>query len=379
MYSIAIKMLTQDRAKYLLLVSALTFASLLMTQQGSVFLGLLRWCTATIRNTQAAIWVVDPQVEQVNEIQPLRDIDLSRVRSVGGVEWALPMSFSIQQARLEAGSFKMIQIVGLDQITLFGAPSRILKGNLNDLYQNHAVVIDEVAVEKFSQGRAKKVDIGDLLEINDREARVVAICRVERSFFGYPMVYTTYERALDYGPLKRKNLSYILVHPKTGVAITDLAREIEEETGLKAYTEDEFSHSTVKWFFQNTGIPMSFGMIIILAFLVGIAISGQTFYSFILENLGNLGALKAMGASNRLLTRMLLLQALLVGTIGYGIGVGIASLFGRLAIANGKIPFFLAPETILLTLSAVLFICMLSALLGIRKIRQLDVAEVFRG
>lgn len=379
MYGIAIKMLTQDRAKYLLLVSALTFASLLMTQQGSVFLGLLRWCTATIRNTQAEIWVVDPQVEQVNEIQPLRDIDLSRVRSVAGVEWALPMSFSIQQGRLEEGSFKMLQIVGLDQTTLFGAPSRMLKGNFNDLYQNHAVVIDEVAVEKFSQGRAKKVDIGDLLEINDREARVVAICRVERSFFGYPMIYTTYERALDFGPPKRKNLSYILVHPKTGVAITDLAREIEEETGLKAYTEGEFSRSTVKWFFENTGIPMSFGMIIILAFLVGIAISGQTFYSFILENLGNLGALKAMGASNRLLTRMLLLQALLVGTIGYGIGVGIASLFGRLAIANGKIPFFLAPETILLTLSAVLFICMLSALLGIRKIRQLDVAEVFRG
>ena len=379
MYKIALKMLTNDRAKYLLLVSSLTFAALLMTQQGSVFLGLLRWCTASIRNTNASIWVVDPQVGQVNEVQSLRDTDLSRVRSVAGVDWAAPMSFVIQQGRLEDGSFKMVQLVGLDQATLFGAPSRILKGNLLALRQNNAVIIDEVAVEKFSQGRSKSIDIGDIIEMNDKEARVVAICRAERSFFGYPLIYTTYDRAVQYSPQKRKNLSYILVNPKPGIDLADLARSIEKQTGLKAYTEAEFSRATVQWFFNNTGIPLSFGMIILLGFLVGIAVSGQTFYSFILENLPNLGALKAMGASNWLLTRMLILQALLVGTIGYGIGVGIASMFGRVAIANGKIPFYLAPETLVLVLTAILFICTTSALLGIRKIRKLDVAEVFRG
>lgn len=379
MYTIALKMLTNDRAKYLLLVSSLTFAALLMTQQGSVFLGLLRWCTASIRNTNASIWVVDKQVEQVNEVQPLRDTDLSLVKSVGGVDWAAPLSFSIQQGRLVDGSFKMVQILGLDPATLFGAPSRILKGSLAGLRQNNTVVIDEVAVEKFSQGRSKPLDVGDVFEINDKEARVVAICRAERSFFGYPLIYTTYDRAVQYAPSKRKSLSYILVNPKDGVNSADLARKIEKETHLKAYTDAEFASSTIRWFFKNTGIPLSFGMIILLGFLVGVAVSGQTFYSFVLENLPNLGALKAMGASNGLLTRMLVLQALLVGTIGYGIGVGVASLFGRMAIANGKIPFFLARETMLLVLGAILLICTLSALLGIRKIRKLDVAEVFRG
>ena len=57
------------------------------------------------------------------------------------------------------------------------------------------------------------------------------------------------------------------------------------------------------------------------------AISGQTFYSFVLENLKHLGALKAMGASNGLISRMLLLQAWTVGFIGYGLGVGLTVAF----------------------------------------------------
>lgn len=157
MYKIAVKMLMQDRAKYLLLVSSLTFASLLMTQQGSVFLGLLRWCTATVTNTRASIWVMDPQVEQVNEMQPLRDTDLTRVHSVPGVDWALPLNLSVLPARLEKGSFKTVQVIGLDSVTLFGMPSRILEGDIHALKQNNTVVIDELAVEKFSQGRSKPI------------------------------------------------------------------------------------------------------------------------------------------------------------------------------------------------------------------------------
>ena len=379
MYKIAIKMLMQDRAKYLLLVSSLTFASLLMTQQGSVFLGLLRWCTATVTNTHASIWVMDPQVEQVNEMQPLRDTDLTRVHSVPGVDWALPLSLSILPARLEKGSFKTVQVIGLDPATLFGMPSRILVGDIHALKQNNTVVIDELAVEKFSQGRSKPMAVGDSFEINDKEAIIVAICRAERSFFGYPLIYTTYQRANQYNPSQRKNLSYILVHPKSGVGLGELARRIEKNTHLKAHTESEFNRSTLKWFFKNTGIPLSFGMIILMGFLVGVAVSGQTFYSFILENLPNLGALKAMGASNGLLTRMLLLQASLVGALGFGIGVGFAALFGHMAIAKGSIPFFLSPYTIIFVFLAIVVICCASAFLGILKIRSLDVAEVFRG
>lgn len=379
MFRVALKMLMGDRAKYLLLVSALSFAALLMTHQGSIFLGLLRWSTATIRNTHVPLWVVDPLVEQPSEVLPLLDTDLTLVRSVEGVKWAVPIYFSIQQARLESGAFRPIQLFGLDSATLIGAPARMLQGSLEDIWQDGAIIIDEVGVEQFSTGREKPIGVGDYLEINDHEVRLVGICKSERSFFGYPYVYTTYDRAVQLTPARRKNLSFILASPEGGVNLDGLATRIQKETGLKAFTEDSFFWSTISWMFKNTGIPMSFSITIIMGFLVGIAVAGQTFYSFVLENLKHLGALKAMGASNSLLCRMLILQALLVGSIGYGVGVGITSLFGHMALTKAAIPFFMPYHVLLITLIAVLLICIFAALLGINKIRKYDAAEVFRG
>ncbi|HEX4647140.1 MAG TPA: ABC transporter permease, partial [Verrucomicrobiae bacterium] len=186
-------------------------------------------------------------------------------------------------------------------------------------------MIDELAVARLSVGRARKLGIGDTFEINDREARIIGICKTDRHFFGYPYVFTTYDEALQYAPKTRKMLSIVLAEPAKGWTAQQTARAIERETLLKAYTEDEFKAATIRWFFANTGIPASFGTTIILGFLVGIAVSGQTFYSFVLENLRHLGALKAMGASNGLLARMLLVQAFTVGFIGYGLGVGLTT------------------------------------------------------
>lgn len=379
MYEIAIKMLFGDRAKYLMLVSSIAFCSLLMTQQSSVFTGLMLWTTATIRNTNAPVWVMDPKVQQVNEVKPMRDTDAARVRSVKGVAWAVPFYFSIQQARLYDGRFKSIQLIGLDTATLIGAPNVLLKGSLRDLWQADSVIIDMVGIEKLSEGRPKPIDVGDIFEINDHEVRIVGICKVARSFFGYPYVYTTYDRALEIVPKTRRNLSFVLVKPQEGVSKEALAEEITKETGLKALADNTFFWDTVVWFIKNTGIPISFGTTILLGFLVGIAVSGQTFYTFILENLGNIGALKAMGATNSLLFRMLIIQSLFVGFTGYGIGVGLASIFGFMTLKTGQPPFYLPYQVLLVTLCFVLFICIFSAWLGIRKIKKLEPAEVFRG
>jgi putative ABC transport system permease protein len=379
MYKIAFNMLIGDRAKYLLLVSALSFSVLLMTHQCSVFFGLLRWSTATIRNMHVPLWVVDPLVEQPGESIPLLQTDLARVRSVEGVKWAVPVYLSIQQARLEGGAFKAIQLVGLDTTTLVGAPAQMIKGNFAQIWQEGAIIVDQVALEHFSKVKGKPVEIGERLEINDKEVHIVGICKTERSFFGYPYVYTTFDRAVQLTPTRRKQVAFILAAPQKEEELEIVAKRITQETALKAFTEERFFWSTIDWVFKNTGIPFSFSITIIMGFLVGVAVSGQTFYSFVLENLKHLGALKAMGASNGLLCRMLILQALLVGFLGYGIGVGVTSIFGHMTLEKETFPFFMPYEVLLVTLLAVLSICIFSALLGINRVRKFDAAEVFRG
>jgi putative ABC transport system permease protein len=379
MNHIALKMLIGDKGKYLMLVAGLTFAALLMTQQSAVFFGLLNWTTSHIRNFRATIWVVDRKVEQANELKALRDTDVNRVRSVTGVKWAVPLYASVHSAKLNDGNFKNILLVGLDTSTLVGRPAEMISGNLADIRLPNSVVVDDLAVQRLSIGRAQPLKVGDSFEINDKEARIVGICKASRHFFGYPYVYSTYDQALLFAPKQRKMLSMVLVEPAAGVSAPEVARRIERETQLRAYTEDEFFWKTIWWYFKNTGIPFSFGTTILLGFLVGVAICGQTFYTFVLENLRHLGALKAMGASNWTLARMVVLQAWTVGVIGYGIGLGLTVMFGQAVVKKGQPPFLLPYQLPLATFIVIMLICTLSAFIGILKIRKVEPAIVFRG
>ena len=379
MLHLALKMLMGDRAKYLMLVGGVAFASLLMTQQNGVFQGLLSWTTSHLRNMRASIWVVEAHVDYANETKALRDTDVNRVRSVAGVDFAVPMYQGILKAKLADGSDKLVMLVGLHGATLFGRPPKILQGRLEDLRLPNTVFIDELGVERLSAGRRKPIAVGDTFEINDREARIVGICHTERHFFGYPYVFSSYDQALQYAPRQRKMLSLILAEPKPGLTPKEVALRIEQATGLKAYTTSEFAQVTVDYIWRNTGIPASFVTTIILGFIVGIAICGQTFYSFVLENLRHLGALKAMGASTARLAGMLLVQAFTVGLIGYGIGVGLAATFGFAVMKKGMPPFVLQTDVLIKTAGAVVIICALAALLGIRKVAKLEPAIVFRG
>ena len=134
---------------------------------------------------------------------------------------------------------------------------------------------------------------------------------------------------------------------------------------------------------------MSFGITICLGFIIGMAVSAQTFYSFINENLSNIGALKAMGISNLLLQSMLLAQAAIAGFIGYGIGIFFSSIFGVLLILVYKIapasfpiyfyiPFYLPWNVFWITIALIITICSITAYIGIQKVNKLDPAEVFR-
>ena len=245
MYRIALKMLFGDRAKYFMLASALSFCALLMTQQASVFCGLMLWTTATLRNTDVPVWVMDPNVEQVNEAKPLLDTDLARVRSVEGVAWAVPYYFSIQQARLYDGKFKSIQLIGLDNHTLIGAPPKMMEGELKKLHQSNAVLIDKVGLDRLNKGNPNPLKLGDSFEINDHRVKIVGIVDAARSFFGNPLIYTTYERALEVAPKVRKNLSFILVQTQPGYSPEKVADQIRIDTGLKALANHDFFWKTI--------------------------------------------------------------------------------------------------------------------------------------
>ena len=359
---IALKMLVGDRAKFLGIVMGLTFAALLITQQGSIFCGLMLRTAGQITDiTGADLWVMDRNVRYVDDVKPMIENNLYRVRGVEGVLWAVPLYKGNARAKLNtvaraefAGDtsdkkdemvpvtvIEQVILLGLDDSSLVGAPppSRMLAGGLIQLRKPDAILVDNARLAKLYPGE----DWGALealgnafydrfinreLEMNDHRAVIVGVCEATRTFQSNPVVYTTYTRAKNFAPQERKILSYVLAKTEPGLDPARVAQRIERETGLRARTSDEFLWMTVMYYMKYTGIPINFGITAVLGFLVGTAIAGQTFYNFTLENLKQFGALKAMGATNGRIVGMILLQALVVGLLGFGIGVGLAMVFG---------------------------------------------------
>lgn len=381
---IALKMLMGDRGKYLGIVMGLTFASLIMTQQPAIFIGLMMRSYSFITDVGLPdIWVMDPKVQFIDDVKPMQDMELYRVRGIEGVKWAMPLYKGLIKARLANGNFQTCNVIGLDDATLIGGPPRMLEGRLEDLRRSDAVIVDrDGAVEKLGvpgpDGKPIPLKVGDSLELNDRRAIVVGIAKNTRTFQSQPVVYTTYTRAMMYAPRERKLLSFILVKAKPGEDLEMLSERIRRSTGLQAYTQKGFQKLTYDYFMANTGIPINFGISVTLGFIVGAAIAGQTFYSFTMENLRQFGVLKAMGASNWTLLRMILLQATLVGAIGYGLGVGLTSVFGW-AMRNTILAFKFPWQLLVFSGLGVMLICIFAALISIRKVIQLEPAVVFKG
>ena len=396
---IALRMLIGDRAKYLGIIMGLTFASLLITQQAAIFLGLMTRTFGAITDTgQPDIWVMDEKVQFIDDIKPLQDTQLFRVRGVEGVEWAMPLYKGILKARLNNGNFQSCNVFGLDDATLVGGPPEMVAdangviAPLSALRRSEGVIVDEngasdkLAWKVYEPGSADKeikalrkpLVIGDVLELNDHRAVVVGICKVSRTFQSQPVIYTTYNRATTFAPSERKLLSFVLVKARPGTDVQTVCENIQASTGLTALTAEQFKKRTYTYFMKYTGIPINFGISVALGFIVGTAIAGQTFYNFTLENLRHFGALKAMGAGNGTLLKMILLQSTLVGVIGYGLGVGAASLFGYLT-RNSELAFFMPWQLMFVTAVAIIAICIAASLVSIRKVIQLEPAIVFKG
>ncbi len=374
---IAWKMLTGNRGKYLGIIVGIAFASLLIAQQSSIFCGLMLLTTSQIKDLQGAdIWVMDRNVQFIDDIKPLSENDLYRVRGVPGVQWAVRLYKGLSRARMENGNFQQIILLGLDDATLVGAPLQILAGQLSDLRRPDAIIMDENGYKQLWPN--EPFTLPKTFEMNDRRAVLVGVCKARKTFQTFPIVYTRYSEATNFAPRERKVLSFVLAQAEPGADPLEVCRRIQERTGLQAQTREQFSWTTIMYYMRKTGIPINFGITVLLGFIVGAAIAGQTFYLFTIENLKQFGALKAMGAGNLRLVGMILFQAMVVGIIGYGLGIGAASIFGVVFKDSANLAFFMPWQVLVGTGLAVVLIAVLASVLSMHRVLVLEPAVVFQ-
>jgi len=273
---IALKMLTGNQGKYLGIILGIAFATLLIAQQASIFCGLMLQTSGQIRDIQGAdIWVMDPNVQFSDDVKPLSDSDLYRVRGVPGVAWAVPLFKGLTRSRLEDGNFQQTILLGLDDATFVGAPPNMVMGSILDLRKPDAVIMDIEGYKLLWPHEEPR--IGKRFEMNDKVAEIVGICKASRTFQTFPVVYTRYSQALQFVPPERKVLSFVLADATKGESVDEVCRRIEKQTGMRAVTGPQFEWITMDYFMRKTGIPFNFGITVALGFIVGTAIAAQTF------------------------------------------------------------------------------------------------------
>ncbi len=376
---IALKMLTGDRAKYLGLIFTIAFCTFLLENQTSIFAGILRRTGSQIKDvTDAEIWVMDPKTEYFEQTKALKDTDLTRVRGIEGVQWAVKLFKGSPVARTLDGKFAVAFCLGLDDATLTGAPRKMVLGSWERLREPDSIVIDKAGYALLFPDEPLQID--RTIEINDHKADIVGISDASAPFVSWPVIHTRYSQAVNFVGRERTQLSYVLVQPQPGVSAQELTQRIEEQTGLRARTSEQFQWDCVLYYLKHTGIPVNFGITIAIALIVGIVVAGQTFYIFTIENLKQFGALKAIGVTNLRITRMIVLQALTVGTMGFSIGSGLCALFFAITLNNPPTRgLVLMWQNAIGTGVAILVVIVLASLISIRRVLVLEPAEVFRG
>lgn len=396
MLRIALKMLMGDRAKYAGLLLGIAFTAFLVTFAAAYFCGFMTSGFALItENADADVWVMDPAVDSVEQTINLPDSALDRVRSISGVDSAVPLALGMVDVRFPNGRFQTFQVIGVDDATLAGAP-RLRDGSLPlGLHAADAAIVDSggtsgklltpsVTADQWPVDGVhldvplRELAGGDELLANDERISVTGLSQTLSRFPPRPLLYMTYSNAARVLPRERHLLTFILVRSKSGLSPQALAQRIHQRTGLRARSTAQFKEDTVRWYLVNSEDVGDMAAMLILAMTVGFGVTGILLYMFSYENLKQYAVLTVMGATPHVLLAMVVVQAAVCALIGSGIGLGACALVG-VSIAPLGFPFRMMWFTPLLGLVGVLLVSLTAAAISARPVLKLQPAVVFAG
>ena len=256
--------------------------------------------------------------------------------------------------------------------------ARFRAGSAAALMAPDAIAVDVFGYNKLWPGAP--LVLGRELELNDRRAVVAAISEALPGFSTNIIIHSRFSRAVTYVPTTRNQVSFVLAGLTPGEDPARVAARVATQTGLQALTAAEFRWKTIRFFLLNTGIPVNFSIVILLGVIVGGTVVGLTFSLFVADNIRQYASLKAMGMDDGMLTRLVLLQVAVVGSIGYAFGLAMsAAFFEAVGRGDGNFRNFILPGWVAMAAFGLVAVIVLAAsLASLRRLRRVDPGIVFR-
>ena len=365
--------LSHDRARFVVTLVGVLFAVLLMGVELGLLLGFARTTSGMVDHTQADLWVTPAgttNVDIAGRLDERRRFEALAVPGVAAVD-ALMLQFAFW--RKPDGGTESVSMIGFNLASGQGRPWNLVQGRIEDLQQDDAVIIDTLYAEKLGI-----VALGQTVEINNQRARVVGFTRGIRTFTQSPYVFTTHRNAQKFTFLRPDQTTYLLVRLNPGADVDAVRDALQARLGrVDVWRSADFARAAQRYWLVTTGAGSALLLAALLGLVVGIVIVGQTLYATTVDRLPEYATLRAMGAPNRYLYAVILKQAVISATLGFAGGmllVGLVVLAGEGSTVAVAMPAGLVGVLALLTV----FMCMLGALISIRRITRIDPTSVFQ-
>jgi putative ABC transport system permease protein len=374
MASLAIRNLIHDKIRLVVTLTGVVFAVVLFSIQIGLFFGFKRATADIIDHSGADIWITGQDVTYLENGVNINEQKRYDVLENKDIEIADKYFVDFAQLKVASGSESGILLIGFNPDTGLGGPWNLTAGNVKDLKQADTIIIDELYKEKL-----KVTELGQTVEILGKRARVVGFTRGIRTFTTSPAVFTSFKNAQTYRGLPENQMIYLLVKAKQGADVLKLKENLSSSLKeVEVYTTEEFSTRTQDYWMFGTGAGVTVLIAAALGLIVGVVVVAQTIYSATMDHLKEFGTLKAMGASNGYIYRVIIKQAIVSAIIGYVVGISIA-LAAVFISQQGQTAIVLPTPVVIVLFVMTLSMCIGASLISINKVTHLDPAMVFKG
>ena len=369
------KFIRFDKAKSIGVIVGIMISTFLIGQQLGIFIFLTNAMKALTTNVKADIWVVDNKTKDVNQLGKLDIRTLYVVQSLPGVQEAFPVLITGASANFQSGESGGITLIGVDINNLAAVldPAKIIAGKPADLQADGAISGEYYE----SKNLGENIDLGTALEINGKRAFFKMQTKGFRGF-GASFCVTTIDKARYFSNQSSNTISAVLIKIKPGQNADSISALINRTIfGVKAWPSKKLANSTLKKILGSSGIALSTGTLIIFALVAGFFIIGLTMYTAALDRLKDYGTLKAIGASNKFISGLILTQAIIFAIVGFIVAYFLLLGF-RKGVASSGLTFSFSPLLLLGIFVVIAFISIGGASFALRRIKGIEPASVFR-
>jgi putative ABC transport system permease protein len=372
-WHLAWRNLTRDRIRFAITIIGVGFSVVLMALQTALLIGFALTSSSLIDRAPADFWIVPKGTRNVDQSSDITVRRRYQALATPGVASAEKMIVRFLPWKRPDGGVETVIVVGIDPNAPAVKPWNFIAGSIESLKIPGGIVIDRLYARKLGIDR-----VGEVVEINGHRARVVGLTSGVRAFTQAPYIFTAFKTAQTIAEMLADRTTYLLVKAKHDADLAKLRERLNRRfPELDVWKASDFSWQTREYWLLTTGAGAGLVIAAVLGLIVGIVIVAQTLYAATVERLPEYATLRAMGAGNAYLQRVILKQSSLGAVFGYGLGMAVAGTVMYLA-RNGSAALIL-PWPVILSLAVItLLMCGGGAVVSIRNLRKIDPAMVFK-